>query len=271
MQFPTYATLIIDHSNKVLTVTINRPDALNALATQVIEELDHCVDILTSAFDDDDDDAWPVRGMIITGAGKAFVAGADIQEMTDMTPDQAGGCSRRMHAVTLKLEALPIPVIAAVNGYALGGGCELAMACDFIYASTNASFGQPEVSLGLVPGFGGAVRLQQLVGLPMAKELLFTGRRITAEEAQHAGLVNTVFDSVEELLEGARRTIGEIARQSPVAVGLVKETVTRTHGRPTAEGLGIEADSFQQAFTTADMREGTRAFLAKEKPEFHGS
>ncbi|MHA7276982.1 enoyl-CoA hydratase/isomerase family protein [Arthrobacter sp. HLT1-21] len=269
MQLKQYSTVLVTHEDSLVTITLNRPEALNALSSQVLDDLEAVFNVLSTAADDGD---WPFRGAIITGAGeKAFVAGADIREMAAMTPDQAWAYSTRMQALTLTLEALPVPVIAAVNGYALGGGCELAMACDFIYATRAASFGQPEVSLGLVPGFGGSVRMQRRVGPAVARELLYTGRRIPADEALRLGLVNAIFSDQDELLAAARKTIGAIARQSPTAVAAVKETVARVEGLSTTDGLAIEAESFKQAFTTSDMREGTRAFLAKEKPAFPGN
>lgn len=269
MQLPAYATLLTDIRNRVLTITVNRPDALNALSSRTVEDLEHCITAVAEVLHNDDG-AWPVRGLIITGAGKAFVAGADIREMAAMSPDDAHAHSSRMHKVTLALEELPVPVIAAVNGYALGGGCELAMACDLIYAASNASFGQPEVGLGLVPGFGGSVRLPRRVGPGFARELLFTGRRLTAAEAREAGLVTAVFDSVDELLEGARSTLDLAARQSPAAIALVKRTLAETEGRRVPEALVTEADAFRAAFATEDKVEGTRAFLAKEPPNFPG-
>jgi enoyl-CoA hydratase len=269
MQFPVYATLLTDIRDAVLTITVNRPDALNALSSRVIEDLEHCFAAVSEVLTNDDG-AWPVRGVIITGAGKAFVAGADIREMTAMTPDEAHAYSSRMHQVTLAIEQLPVPVIAAVNGFALGGGCELAMACDLVYAASAASFGQPEVSLGLVPGFGGSVRLPQYVGPGLARELLFTGRRLNADEAKSAGLVTALFDTVGELLDGAHSTVALVARQSPAAVALVKRTLIATQGKPTVEGLAIEAESFRAAFATEDKVEGTRAFLSKEHPSFPG-
>ena len=269
MQFPAYTTLLTDVRDSVLTITVNRPDALNALSSRVVEDLEHCIAAVSELLTNDDG-AWPVRGVIITGAGKAFVAGADIREMAGMTPDEAHAYSSRMHQVTLAIEQLPVPVIAAVNGFALGGGCELAMACDLVYAASSASFGQPEVSLGLVPGFGGSVRLPHYVGPGLARELLFTGRRLDAGEARSAGLVTALFDTVDDLLEGARNTVALVARQSPAAVALVKKTLSATHGKPVSESLGIEAESFRAAFATGDKAEGTRAFLAKERPNFPG-
>lgn len=270
MQFKEYSTIKVSSGQSMVTITLDRPEALNALSTQVVDDLDHCLTVLEGA--NRNDDGWQVRGLVITGAGeKAFAAGADIREMTTMTPDQAWEYSTRMQALTLRLESLPVPVIAAVNGFALGGGCELALACDFIYATAAASFGQPEVSLGLVPGFGGSVRLQQRVGPSQAREMLFTGRRIKADQAHRLGLVNAVFEDREAMHTAAATTITEIAGHSPTAVAAVKATMTRVEGRTTIDGLSIEADSFRQAFTTSDMREGTRAFLAKEKPAFPGN
>jgi enoyl-CoA hydratase len=229
MDFGTFETLAIETSHGVATVTINRPEALNALSTKVVEELAKVCEVLnqlggtgTAA----DDGAWPVRGVILTGAGgKAFVAGADIREMTSMSQDEGEFYARSMHAVTLALETLPVPVIACVDGYALGGGCELALAADFIYATERAQFGQPEVNLGLVPGFGGSVRLQQRIGLGVARELIYTGRRIDAGEAQRLGLVNRVLPTREELLSAAAETIREIATKAPTAVALAKRSI----------------------------------------------
>lgn len=170
----------------------------------------------------------------------------------------------------MRLEAVPVPVVAAVNGFALGGGCELAMACDLIYASANANFGQPEVSLGLVPGFGGSVRLQQRIGIGMARELIYTGRRINAAESHRLGLVNAVFDDRETLLAGAKATIDEIASRSAPAVANCKATINAAAGLSVPDGLDIEAHSFNLAFQTEDMREGTQAFLQKRAPKFTG-
>ena len=200
MDLGTFETLLVEQDGDALVVTVNRPSAMNALAGQVIADLE----TLTLAVESQVGSAgrWPVKGIIVTGAGdKAFVAGADIVEMQSMSPDEGEAYSRRMQGVTERLEALPLPVIAAVNGFALGGGCELAMACDWIYASDNARFGQPEVSLGLVPGFGGSVRMARRVGAAMARELIFTGRMVKADEALRIGLVNRVYADPAALLE----------------------------------------------------------------------
>jgi enoyl-CoA hydratase len=281
MDFGSFETLTIETSDGVATVTINRPESLNALSGRVVEDLAKLCEVLNNvggsglaegaAGGPTDDAAWQVRGVILTGAGgKAFVAGADIREMIAMNQDEGEFYARSMHTVTLALEALPVPVIACVDGYALGGGCELALAADFIYASERAQFGQPEVNLGLVPGFGGSVRLQQRMGLGMARELIYTGRRIDAHEALRLGLVNRVLPTREELLAAAAETIGEIATKSPTAVALAKRAINDAAGRPTAEGLDVEARAFRLAFGTEDMREGTDAFISKRQPVFPG-
>ncbi|MCH6468809.1 enoyl-CoA hydratase/isomerase family protein [Sinomonas terrae] len=283
MDFGSFETLAIETSGGVATVTVNRPDALNALSGKVVEELARVCEVLnrlggtgtspasTGVHGTADDGAWPVRGVILTGAGgKAFVAGADIREMTGMDADQAEFYARSMHAVTLALETVPVPVIACVDGFALGGGCELALAADFIYASERAQFGQPEVNLGLVPGFGGSVRLQQRIGLGMARELIYTGRRIDAHEAHRLGLVNRVLPAREELLAAAAETIREIATKSPTAVALSKRSINQATGRTTTEGLDIEARTFRAAFGTEDMKEGTTAFIEKRAAVFPG-
>lgn len=268
MDYGTYETLTVDDQGDVLVVAVNRPKALNALAGQVVEDLWALTDVLQRVGQDGD---WPIRGVIITGAGeKAFVAGADIREMMDMDAEQGEAYGRRMQDVTVRLEGLPVPVIAAVNGFALGGGCELAMACDFIYASQNAKFGQPEVNLGAIPGFGGSVRLTHRVGIGMARELIYTGRMIDAEEAHRIGLVNRLFDDADAVLEGAKATIGEIAAKSPTAVRICKRLMNDVTHLSTVEGLDAEATAFAEAFETQDRSEGMRAFLAKEKPTFPG-
>ncbi|GAA5227532.1 enoyl-CoA hydratase/isomerase family protein [Paeniglutamicibacter antarcticus] len=268
MDFGTYKTLLVEHREKALLVTINQPESMNALAAAVVEDLHALTGVLARLGTDAN---WPVRGIVITGSGqKAFVAGANIVEMNQMDPDAALAYGKRMHDVTLRLEALPVPVIAAVNGFALGGGCELAMACDFLYASANASFGQPEVNLGLVPGFGGSVRLQQRVGIGMARELIYTGRRIKSDEALRIGLVNRVLDDNEALLEAALATIAEIASKAPTAVSNVKNAINEIAGLNVADGLEAEARSFTKAFETEDSVVGRAAFVAKSTPDFPG-
>ncbi|OIH82698.1 enoyl-CoA hydratase [Arthrobacter sp. UCD-GKA] len=268
MDFGTYRTLLVEQRDEALVVTINQPASMNALAAAVVEDLHALTGVLADLGTDAN---WPVRGIIITGAGeKAFVAGANIVEMNLMGPQEALAYGKRMHEVTLRLEALPVPVIAAVNGFALGGGCELAMACDFLYASANASFGQPEVNLGLVPGFGGSVRLQQRVGIGMARELIYTGRRIKSAEALRIGLVNRILEDNAALLEAALATVAEIASKAPTAVANVKQAINEIAGLDVVAGLEAEARSFVKAFATEDSVVGRAAFVAKSAPEFPG-
>ncbi len=206
-----FKTLRIDRSEFILTVTIDRPDKHNALSTVVLTELAELFTKLPGRSE--------VRGIVITGAGdRAFVAGADIKDMSAMSVEQGIAFGRLGQEVTELIEALPIPVIACVNGFALGGGCELAMAADFIYATEAAAFGQPEVSLGLIPGFGGCVRLIRLVGPGRAKELIYTGRSVDAAEALRIGLVNRVFATRREMMAAAAESLALIVKRSPVAV-----------------------------------------------------
>ncbi|MDO5630024.1 MAG: enoyl-CoA hydratase-related protein [Mobilicoccus sp.] len=268
MEFGTYETLTVEQQGEALVVAVDRPKAMNALAGQVIEDLWALTDALQSVGEQGE---WPIRGVVITGAGeKAFVAGADIREMMDMSPEQGETYSRRMQDVTLRLEALPVPVIAAVNGFALGGGCELAMACDFIYAAENAKFGQPEVNLGVIPGFGGSKRLTDRVGIGMARELIYTGRLIGAQEAYRIGLVNRVCPDAAAVLQAALETIGEMGQKSAVAISAAKTLMNDVASGTVADGLDAEASAFKRAFVTEDRAEGMRAFLAKEKPAFPG-
>ena len=255
-----YSTLLIDERDGVTTVTVSRPPARNALSGRVLAELDHFLsDVAGHA----------PRGIILTGApGPAFIAGADIREMAVMTPDEGERFGRLGQRVTRLLEDLPCPVVACVDGYALGGGCEVVLACDFAYATRRAVFGQPEVVLGLIPGFGGCVRLQRLVGPAVARELIYTGRHVDAPEALRLGLVNAVFDGRDEMLAAARAVLGRIAGNSASAVALAKTAVNASAGTTVAAGLARELDAFRAAFATDDMREGTAAFLAKRRPAF---
>jgi enoyl-CoA hydratase len=261
----SYETITLECLGELATVVINRPDALNALNTQVIADLRQFVADVRS------DEGAEVRSILITGSGeKAFAAGADIRELSAMSPAEAEAHSAAMQDFTRTLETLDLPVIACVNGYALGGGLELAMACDFIYATENARFGLPEVSLGLIPGFGGTVRLPRLVGPGMARELIYTGRNIPAQEAHRIGLVNAVFATKDDMLDAAAATCREIAAKSPAAVANAKRTVDTAAALPVAEGLMVERQAFGRAAATEDARIGTKAFVAKQKPEFVG-
>lgn len=256
-----YRNLLVEDVDGIVTLTVHRPTARNALSVDTLTELRDFLTATTS-----------IRGLILTGApGPAFIAGADIREMAAMTPDEAEVFGGLGQEVTRLLEQVPVPVIACVDGYALGGGCEMAMACDFVYATEKAVFGQPEVLLGLIPGFGGCVRLQRMVGPAKARELIYSGRKVDAVEARRIGLVNEVFDSREDMLAAARRTLVEIAANSLVAVALCKSVVNAASGRTVADGLDIELDAFRRAFTSPDMKEGTAAFLAKRPPVFRST
>ncbi|ONI90660.1 enoyl-CoA hydratase [Saccharothrix sp. ALI-22-I] len=264
-----YSTLLIEEQDGVTTVTVSRPPARNALSGRVLAELDHFLSGVlagTSPF------GHAPAGIILTGApGPAFIAGADIREMAAMTPAEGERFGMLGQRVTRLLEEVPCPVVAAVDGYALGGGCEMVLACDFAYATRRSVFGQPEVVLGLIPGFGGCVRLQRLVGPAMARELIYTGRHVDAPEAQRLGLVNAVFDGRDEMLTAAREVLRRIAGNSATAVSLAKAAVNASGGTTVTAGLAVELDAFREAFTTDDMREGTAAFLAKRRPVFPSS
>ncbi|MGO3153220.1 MAG: enoyl-CoA hydratase/isomerase family protein [Galactobacter sp.] len=268
MQLPQYDTLLTEIQGSALVVTINRPKALNALSQAVVADLTDLTRRLSESGRDGD---WPVRGVVLTGAGeKSFVAGADIVEMNSMDAASAVEYGRSMHRVTQTLEALPVPVIAAVNGFALGGGCELALACDFILASASARFGQPEVSLGLVPGFGGSVRLPRRVSPGLARELILTGRQVKADEAVRIGLVNSVHEDKDALLTAALATVESIAAHSPTAVANAKTAMEAMVGLNTADALEVEAESFRTAFLSEDSVEGRSAFVEKRRPQFPG-
>jgi enoyl-CoA hydratase len=246
----------------IAVVTINRPKALNALNAATLSEIGQVFDELGA------DDS--IHAVILTGAGeKAFVAGADISFMKDLTSIESRNFALLGQAVFNKIENLPQPVIAAVNGFALGGGCELAMSCDIRVASENAKFGQPEVNLGVPPGFAGTQRLPRLVGKGVAKELLYTADMIDAGEAHRIGLVNKVYPAAE-LLESAMKMANKIASKGPVAIRLTKSAVNQGMEMDLARGTAYEAEVFGLAFSTADQKEGMTAFLEKRKPQFTG-
>ncbi|UCH10787.1 MAG: enoyl-CoA hydratase/isomerase family protein [Fidelibacterota bacterium] len=251
----------IDISGPVATITIDRPKALNALTPQVLDELSQALEVVNTD---------EVRAVILTGAGeKAFAAGADIKEFPSFGPFQAQEFAVRGQNLTRKLEAFPKPVIAAINGFALGGGCELALACHMRVASEKAKLGQPEVNLGVMAGFGGSQRLPRLVGKGVALEMLTTGRVLDATEALRVGLVNAV-TTAEELLPTCIKIGEQIAGKAPRAVALTLEAVNRGLNMTLEEGLNLEAQLFALTFTTEDMQEGTRAFIDKRKPKFTG-
>ncbi len=256
------SVVLTEASDRILTVTVNRPEKLNALNAEVLDGLD-------AAFASAKDDPG-VGAVILTGAGeKAFVAGADIAGFRGLSPDEGRDAARRGQGVFSRIESLGKPVLAAVNGFALGGGCELAMAATFRYASRNAKFGQPEVNLGLLPGYGGSQRLPRLVGRGRALELLLTGDAISADEAYRIGLVNRVFEPAE-LLPACRETLKKVLAKAPLAVSAVLDAVNRGLDLPLASGLELEAGLFGRAFGTEDMKEGVSAFLEKRPARFTG-
>lgn len=262
----TYQTIKLESSeNGVWTLTINRPEALNSLNLQVLNDMSDALRQISEM------DFEHVKALIITGAGeKAFVAGADIKEMKDMNEDQAMQFAKRGQSIFHELSLLKIPVIAAVNGFALGGGCELALGCDFIIASENAKFGLPEVSLGLIPGFGGTVKLTRAVGIRRARELTMTAEIITAEAAMKYGLVNEVVP-LAELIPATMKKINLILSRSPLAISQAKKSINEAYDLETEKALANEADIFSQLFTSEDTREGTAAFIEKRKPVFKGN
>lgn len=262
-----YQTLLTGLSDKIFTITINRPDKLNALNRTVMEELNEAVDEIYQNKE--------IAAAIITGSGtKAFVAGADISEFNGLSKKQGQELAKKGQDIFLKIENSHKPIIAAVNGFALGGGCELSMACHFRICSSQAKFGQPEVNLGLIPGYGGTQRLTQLIGKGKALELMMTGAMISAEEALNFGLVNYL-TTPEELLGKAREILQTIQMKAPFAIGKIIECVNvavvsdsaYTNGK---SGFEKEQEAFAECFDTEDMKEGAAAFLEKRKPNFKG-
>ncbi len=255
-----YTNILTEIQNKVGIITINRPKALNALNSETITEL-------TKAVDDFGSDS-AVRVIVITGSGdKAFIAGADITGFLKL--DKPGALAFADHGQRLMktIEETPKPVIAAVNGYALGGGTELALACDFVYASDNAVFGLPEVSLGIFPGFGGTQRLNKVVGMNVAREMIYTGKKLKADEAYRVGLVNKVVAQAS-LMDEVMKVAASIIANSPHAIGIAKEVINQGATLPLDEGLNIEKNRFGDCFGTPEMIEGVSAFIEKRKPNF---
>ncbi len=258
-----YDNILFDLDNHIATITFNRPKVLNALNQAMLGELSGCLD----AINDDD----RVRVLILTGAGeKSFVAGADIRELAAFNALEAKGFAELGQAVIGKLQQLPIPVLAAVNGFALGGGCEIALACDFIYASEKAIFGLPEISLGLIPGFGGTQRLPRQIGKNMAKEMIFTGKMVPAGQAQAMGLVNQVCDS-EALLTAVHTTARSIVQKGRASLRAAKQAINAGMDTDLGTGCRIEIDAFALCMVSSDAKEGTAAFIEKRKPEFKGT
>jgi enoyl-CoA hydratase len=257
-----YSNLLLDVQDRIAVLSVNRPDKLNALNEQTIRELGEAVDEVTRRDD--------VGGVILTGVGeKAFVAGADIAELATMGPVDGIDVSRLGQQVFRRIELSRKPVIAAVNGFALGGGCELALACHLRIASENAQFGLPEVKLGIIPGYGGTLRLPRIVGKGRALELMLTAQFIKADEAYRIGLANRVVPQAE-LMDTARKTMQTILANGPVAVGLAIECTTRGMEMSVDDGLALESNLFGLLAATQDMREGMSAFLEKRKAAFTG-
>ncbi|MGD9311222.1 MAG: enoyl-CoA hydratase-related protein [Desulfosarcina sp.] len=257
-----YENIIVEVAKGVATITFNRPKALNALNGQTLDELGTALDGIEA-----DEE---IRVLLLTGAGeKSFVAGADITELATFNTLQGKLFSRKGQSIIGRLQDLAIPVIAAVNGFALGGGSEMALACDFIYASENAMFGLPEITLGIIPGFGGTQRLPRLIGSNRAKELIFTGKMIPAAEAEAIGLVNRVLPQAS-LMEEAMNTARSIAKKGKVSLRAAKQAVNNGLNVDLATGCQIEVDAFAICMASEDGKEGTRAFIEKRKPTFKG-
>jgi enoyl-CoA hydratase len=258
----SYGNLLLDVQDRIATLSVNRPDKLNALNEQTIRELGAAFEEITARDD--------VGGVILTGVGgKAFVAGADIAELATMGPVDGIEVSRLGQRVFRAIELSRKPVIAAVNGFALGGGCELALACHLRIASENAQFGLPEVKLGIIPGYGGTLRLPRIVGKGRALELMLTAQFVRADEAYRIGLANRVVPQ-GELAEAARAMMTTILANGPIAVGLAIECTTRGMDMSVGDGLALESNLFGLLAATDDMREGMSAFLEKRKAEFTG-
>ena len=254
-----YKTIRYEKKDNIALVTIDRPEALNALNSTVIAELEQVVTEL--------ENDGTIRAMILTGEGRSFVAGADIGEQYPLNLDGGRRWGQRGSALLRRIEQLEFPTIAAVNGFALGGGCELALSCDIILASEKAKFGQPEVGLGITPGFSGTQRLPRRVGVAKAKELIFSGRMVKADEAERIGLVNAVY-APEALLDGAMEMARSFAKNAPIAVKYAKACIDRGMQTDIDSGIACENELFAMCFATADQKEGMGAFLEKRSAQF---
>lgn len=253
MEFVTY-----EQEGFIGIVTINRPKALNALNSKVLEELEETFNQV---------DLEATRALIITGAGtKSFVAGADIAEMSTLTKAEGEAFGKKGNDVFRKIETFPIPVIGAINGFALGGGCEISMSCDIRICSENAVFGQPEVGLGITPGFGGTQRLARIIGVGKAKEMIYSAKNIKADEAYRIGLVNDVYPQ-EELMEMAKKLANKIAKNAPIAVRACKAAINEGLDVDMDKAIVVEEKAFGSCFETEDQKEGMNAFLEKRKVE----
>jgi enoyl-CoA hydratase len=259
----TYNNISFDVQDRLAIVTFNRPKALNALNRALLDEFAQALDQV-EANDE-------IRVLVLTGSGdKAFVAGADITEINQLGPLGAKQFARRGMDTITRLTQLPIPVIAAVNGYALGGGTEMALACDFVYAAETAQFGLPEITLGIIPGFGGTQRLARLIGANMAREMIYTGKMIAADEALRLGIVNRVC-APDQLMTDVQKTAAAIAQKGRVALRAAKQAINNGLNVDLASGLALENDAFALCLASPDAHEGTSAFLEKRKPDFTGT
>lgn len=256
----TYKYLCISTENQICTLKISNPSQLNALNSSLLKELDEAVGEIETNQD--------IRVLIITGEGRSFVAGADISEMADLDSIAAGEFAFSGASVFRKIELLPIPVIAAINGFALGGGCELALACDIRIASENAKLGQPEVSLGITPGFSGTVRLSRIVGVAKAKELIYTGKVIDASEAFSIGLLNKVY-TAETLMDEVNKMAEKIAGNAPIAVRNAKRSINDSVDLSSDEAIKNEMRLFASCFSSEDQKDGMKSFLNKSKTKFN--
>jgi len=257
----SYKNILVEKKEGIGTIKINRPKVLNALNKETMQEISKAVDELNQD--------KKIKVAIITGEGKAFIAGADINQMKDMTSLEAKEFSELGHSMLLKIENSRLPFIAAINGYALGGGCETIMACDICIASESAKLGQPEINLGVHPGFGGTQRLPRLVGRMKAKELLLTGKNINADEACRIGLINMVVED-DKLMETTEKIAKKIASKSPIQTDFIKSLVNKGTDIDMHSACSLEISYFSSSFSTKDQKEGMSAFLEKKKPIFKG-
>ena len=268
-----FETLKFEKQGPIGILSINRPKALNALNKQVLGELERFIKAVSENFNESkvpEGEGVPLRVLVLTGEGKAFVAGADIKEMQGHSEAEALEMAQRGQAIFQQIEDCPYPIVAAVNGFALGGGLELAMSCDFIIASSRAKMGLPEVSLGLIPGYGGTQRLSRYVGKALARRIALTGDIYSADQLMQWGLVTEVVPP-EELMEASLKVATTLSRRSPSALALAKGSINQGYNLNQLEGLQLEARLFAKTFTTQDSEEGLAAFIEKREPNFTGN